>query len=278
MLVPHHAAKLDNLPALLEQSQQRLQAARQALEADKQNTRESIYSASLAIAGCLALLKPDAQELFYALDTAAMAMTDILRLAKQPAGAVKLFVYVSNNETRLPTTGPTTLTNARNWIEAFCLAVVARRDMQMETLLDYPEEILEQSSTASPQYALLSVKALRSFALRQPMQSRRGQLALQAVEQTAAESNQDALRLRRSEVHLLAALLARDSAGFNAALLRHLEIHKDYWGAAGRRENPRGWLSVFGLGLATIFFKAGEQVKVESPYLPMSAITAKFSG
>ncbi|BAC88015.1 immunity 49 family protein [Gloeobacter violaceus] len=277
MHFPHHAADLDSLQALYEQYKQQYAAALETLQRQKQNSLEQIYGAALGLAGCLAVLDNNDRELFQAIDRAALAVTDTLRLAQAPAGQRDAQLYTVSNDVCLYTTGSTAFTQARHWIEGFCLAVAARRDIQLETLLEISNELLRQSSTVAPEYAYLTIDALRAFSLRQPMQARRAQLALRSALQET-QFDLQALQVRTSEVQLLVALLERNGKAFNDAMLKHLEAHREYWSAPGRRANPRGWLSIVGVGLATIFFKVGETLAVESHYLPDVLIRARFGG
>lgn len=76
---------------------------------------------------------------------------------------------------------------------------------------------------------------------------------------------------------LLPPLVDRDAIGFEAALDRALEAHKEYWSkTAKRRKDPEGFVALDLTALAALAWDRGLRFQVDSDYLPWSWVTGEL--
>ncbi len=227
-----------------------------------------------AYAGYLVIADPQAPELCRALQLGAEAYAAIMQLAA-PSPASSVEVPLDGQPVRLAVADVSDVANASNWLAGFYLAAIRRDQSILDRLSDTPLEILRRSSTRVDEYFYLYVGALQGFFKHEPDTSTRLLAALKATDpaQVHVGSVDYALDIIVPEMEILYRYLLRDAEGFNQALTRALELHRQYWSkGADRKIYPDGFLALGPTALAGFASDAGLPVEVESDYLPMRLV------
>ncbi|MEU4873342.1 immunity 49 family protein [Streptomyces sp. NPDC021608] len=160
----------------------------------------------------------------------------------------------------IPAVGPTHFTDAGTWLDAFWLAVVCRDQARMTALCQVPIETLRASGAVFEEYIYHWVDALQTYWLERPG------LGDKLV---AAFDGTDPDRLRVADRELM----------LKVALVRALELHKDYWTAdPEREESGDGDIPLAVLAITCLAYDAGRPIDVESEYLPEHLLKRSWLG
>ncbi|AGY60255.1 immunity 49 family protein [Gloeobacter kilaueensis] len=278
MRIPRHVLDLDLLEQGRSYYQKLFDEQKQAL-GQRLGDPNSDAGAILAESGSTALnllryrsvLEPGNRELRSLLDIACLHLGGLFALAAMPAGSGSWgFGLPTGENILLRGTGPTPQANARLWIDSFCLAIVARRDEVLDNLVHLPEPILRHSPVGCPEYMHLCVAALRDLRAGAASTADRVIKALHAASELLAAPKADpsVVQLRTAELEMLAALAGGDGAGFNRFTQKTMTLQRLCWGTRPRLLDPRGWLSIVGLGLVTHAHRQGERIVIRSDYIP----------
>lgn len=181
----------------------------------------------------------------------------------------------------IPAVGPTHFTDAGTWLDAFWLAVVCRDQARMTALCQVPIETLRASGAVFEEYIYHWVDALQTYWLERPGL---GDKLVAAFDGT----DPDRLRIVDRELmlkvlfpplNLFHRFVAQDPVKFNEALVRALELHKDYWTAdPEREESGDGDIPLAVLAITCLAYDAGRPIDVESEYLPEHLLKRSWLG
>ncbi|MFI5528009.1 immunity 49 family protein [Kitasatospora sp. NPDC051853] len=168
--------------------------------------------------------------------------------------------------------------HAGNWLTAFWLAAVCREEGLLDGLAAVPVGVLRESGAVEEEYARLWVEALQAYRRQEP--EVRGKVeALEAAagsELAGIADREHLVKVVRPAVELFGRFVARDQAGFDAALVRALELHREYWTADGERAaTSTGFVALAPLAVACLAHDAGMRVEVASEYLPVGLVTGR---
>lgn len=181
----------------------------------------------------------------------------------------------------IPAVGPTHFTDAGTWLDAFWLAVVCRDQARMTALCQVPIETLRASGAVFEEYIYHWVDALQTYWLERPGL---GDKLVAAFDGT----DPDRLRIVDRELmlkvlfpplNLFHRFVAQDPVKFNEALVRALELHKEYWTAdPEREESGDGDIPLAVLAITCLAYDAGRPIEVESEYLPEHLLKRSWLG
>jgi hypothetical protein len=181
----------------------------------------------------------------------------------------------------IPAVGPTHFTDAGTWLDAFWLAVVCRDQARMTALCQVPIETLRASGAVFEEYIYHWVDALQTYWLERPGL---GDKLVAAFDGT----DPDRLRIVDRELmlkvlfpplNLFHRFVAQDPVKFNEALVRALELHKEYWTAdPEREESGDGDIPLAVLAITCLAYDAGRPIEVDSEYLPEHLLKRSWLG
>ncbi|MGW3316653.1 immunity 49 family protein [Streptomyces fungicidicus] len=182
---------------------------------------------------------------------------------------------------RIPAVGVTHFTDAGTWLEAFWLAVVCRDQARMTRLCEVPVEMLRASGAVFEEYIYHWVDALQTYWLERPGLGDKLVAAFDASDPERLQfmDREMMLKVLFSPVNVFYRFAGREADQFNEALIRGLELHKEYWTASEeRQESGDGDIPLALLGLACLAHDAGLPVEVESEYLPEHLLKRTWLG
>lgn len=163
--------------------------------------------------------------------------------------------------------------NATEWIRAFYLALIGRRESNRITLSKVPVAMVRQSTTRESAFRYTWIETLQAMQTGRPA----GDLLVRAMEETDPRKAIDPDWVLHHDVHemnVLARLLSRDSKSFEAALAQAVQAHQEYWSKTeDRRGETLGFLSIPLTGLAALAYDNGFRFDIDSEYLPMWLVT-----
>ncbi|MGW2400032.1 immunity 49 family protein [Kitasatospora sp. NPDC001664] len=166
--------------------------------------------------------------------------------------------------------------HAGNWLNAFWLAAVCREGGLLDGLAAVPVEVLRGSGAAEDEYTWAWVAALQAYRRQDQGLAQELAAALEAAEPAAVVDREYLMKVVRPAMDLFGRFVARDQAGFDAALVRALELHREYWTADGERAvTSTGFVALAPLAVACLAQDAGMAVDVVSEYLPVGLVTGR---
>jgi hypothetical protein len=248
--IPRHPVDLEACRQRAEALSARPEQYAQALARDAGLANMARVAAE-QYAGCLAVVDPASPRICAAIRLGAHAMA-----AMFTAEAV-----------------PDDIVHAENWLGGFFLAAITRDGARLDALGQVPTERLRASSTRSPEYAYLYVDALRAF---RQQDAQAPSLLLQALEAAdparVGEAAGHVLDIVVPQMEVLFRLMDADALGFNAALARALELHREYWSQGDRARDPRGFIAFALTALCGFAHDRGLAVAAQSDYLPLALV------
>ncbi|WP_431989388.1 immunity 49 family protein [Streptomyces albogriseolus] len=182
---------------------------------------------------------------------------------------------------RIPAVGVTHFTDAGTWLEAFWLAVVCRDQARMTRLCEVPIETLRASGAVFEEYIYHWVDALQTYWLERPGLGDKLVAAFDASdpERLRFMDREMMLKVLFPPINVFYRFAGREADKFNEALIRGLELHKEYWTASEeRQETGDGDIPLALLALACLAHDAGLPVEVESEYLPENLLKRTWLG
>jgi Immunity protein 49 len=221
-----------------------------------------------AWAGHLAVIDPTSPQICDAMRLGAEAIAALFAAATAGKGEVE--VRLGGKTVSAAAAVDMSVVHPGSWQGGFFLAAICRERDLLDLLCQTPTELLRSSPSKADEYAYLYVDALRAF-WRQEDEA--PALLLQALKATEPEqlefSSEDyALDVVVPQMEVLYRLMDQDAAGFDKALGKAVQLHRDYWKKADRKSDPEGYLAFPLIGLASLAHDAGLPVEVESDYLP----------
>ena len=182
---------------------------------------------------------------------------------------------------RIPAVGVTHFTDAGTWLEAFWLAVVCRDQVRMTRLCEVPVETLRASGAVFEEYIYHWVDALQTYWLERPGLGEKLVAAFDATDPERLQfmDREMMLKVLFPPVNVFYRFAGREADQSNEALIRGLELHKEYWTASEeRQESGDGDIPLALLALACLAHDAGLPVEVESEYLPEHLLKRTWLG
>ncbi|WP_290439817.1 immunity 49 family protein [Streptomyces sp. JHA26] len=181
----------------------------------------------------------------------------------------------------IPAVGVTHFTDAGTWLEAFWLAVVCRDQARMTQLCQVPVETLRASGAVFEEYIYHWVDALQTYWLEGPGLGEKLTAAFDGTDPDRLRflDREMMLKVLYPPINLFYRFAGRDPEEFNEALVRALELHKEYWTASEeRQETGDGDIPLDILALTCLAHDAGLPVEVESEYLPEHLLKRSWLG
>lgn len=166
--------------------------------------------------------------------------------------------------------------NASEWIRSFYLALIGRQDLNCTALSRIPVATIRQSITRESAFRYTWIETLQAMQAGRPDL---GNLLIRAMEETDPNMAIDPDWVLHHDVHemnVLTKLLARDAKAFEAALVKAIVVHKDYWSKTeDRRADTLGFMSIPLTALAALAYDSGYRFDIDSEYLPMWLVTGE---
>nr|WP_251691818.1 immunity 49 family protein [Streptomyces sp. CHD11] len=188
---------------------------------------------------------------------------------------------IAHQVRNIPAVGPAHFTDAGTWLEAFWLAVVCRDQTRMTQLCEVPVETLRASGAVFEEYIYHWVDALQTYWLERPGLGEKLVAAFDGSDpdQLRFMDREMMLKVLYPPINLFYRFAGRDAEQFNEALVRGLELHKEYWTASEeRQETGDGDIPLAILALACLAHDAGLPIEVESEYLPEHLLKRTWLG
>jgi immunity protein 49 of polymorphic toxin system len=182
----------------------------------------------------------------------------------------------------LPGTGPKYYTDAGNWLTAFWLAVICRDTARLDMLAATPIDLLRASGAEYADYVYDWVDALQTYWTEGDGLADKIQAAIAGSDPEVATSvDRDLLlKILYPPIPLFYRFVIDQHDEFNAALLRALELHKDFFtsGDEDRLRDPTGLIALAPLALTCLAHDAEFPIEVESGYLPEHLVKRSWLG
>ncbi|MDG9670847.1 immunity 49 family protein [Hahella sp. CR1] len=163
------------------------------------------------------------------------------------------------------------------WQEAYYTAVVARDKVSMDSLAAFPIDILRSSATKSIEAEYVLVEVLQSLHFKRdtfiPLINKASELAV-------ADGSDKALDITMGKIELLLALATNLGLDFNETLEKNLVSHIGFYEAHQEDDVApvESYIPMELLGMAVQWFDAGNDLTVESDYLPKYCIEGTLFG
>ncbi|MCQ9135450.1 immunity 49 family protein [Streptomyces hilarionis] len=240
------------------------------------------FSAALAGATVQTLNDPTAKmlETWEAWVMAMQVGSALFASATAPEGSTVECVIAHEVRT-IPAVGPTHFTDAGTWLDAFWLAVVCRDQARMTALCQVPIETLRASGAVFEEYIYHWVDALQTYWLERPGLGDKLVAAFDGTDpdRLRVADRELMLKVLFPPLNLFHRFVAQDPVKFNEALVRALELHKDYWTAdPEREESGDGDIPLAVLAITCLAYDAGRPIDVESEYLPEHLLKRSWLG
>ncbi len=190
--------------------------------------------------------------------------------ASRPEGEEVEFRF-GDDEIRRPATGPTSDSDALNWLKTAYLAIVARDQARLDLLAGVPVDLLRGSAPEYDEFVFAWVHALQVHIRGEGDLVEAVLAAMRGTEPEAVRgaSPEAVLQLHFPPIELFYHYTQREAAKFADALVTALELHKQYWTADPERpRNSASIVALAPLAMACLARDAGMAFDVESDYLP----------
>ena len=240
------------------------------------------FSSALSNASLLTLSDPAAQKLeTWEAWVMAMQVGSALFASATAEEGATVECVIGHEVRRIPAVGVTHFTDAGTWLEAFWLAVVCRDQARMTRLCEVPVETLRASGAVFEEYIYHWVDSLQTYWLERPGLGDKLVAAFDASDPERLQfmDREMMLKVLFPPVNVFYRFAGREADQSNEALIRGLELHKEYWTASEeRQESGDGDIPLALLGLACLAHDAGMPVEVESEYLPEHLLKRTWLG
>jgi hypothetical protein len=212
-----------------------------------------------------------------------------LRIAEQAAGVTfsatqasdgEVPYEIGGNTVRIPATGPVSAANGGKWLTVVWLAVALRDEDTVQRLCAVPLDTLRASGAQHDDYMYAWVETLQRFLRKEPIPPELFTAAMRGTDPDEARiaSGDAMLQLVYPPIKMFYYLLRRDERLFNEALEQALTLHRGYWTAEDRADDPDGFLALAPLGVAVLARKVGLAIDVRSEYLPSGLLEGREPG
>ncbi|TMP43307.1 MULTISPECIES: immunity 49 family protein [unclassified Pseudoalteromonas] len=161
------------------------------------------------------------------------------------------------------------------WLDAYFLAVITRDSESMDSLANFPVEIMKQSATKAGPVSYKLVEVFQAFHHRQDNYP---SLLNQCMKMAVDQGNDWALGIAMGYLETFAALTTDIGFDFNETLAKNIQLQEKYWiNASGPDTVPvESFLPLQLLGMACMWRDMGNTVTVESDSLPRFLIEGTY--
>lgn len=161
------------------------------------------------------------------------------------------------------------------WLDAYFLAVITRDSESMDSLANFPVEIMKQSATKAGPVSYKLVEVFQAFHHRQDNYP---SLLNQCMKMAVDQGNDWALGIAMGYLETFAALTTDIGFDFNETLAKNVQLQEKYWiNASGPDTVPvESFLPLQLLGMACMWRDMGNTVTVESDSLPRFLIEGTY--
>lgn len=165
--------------------------------------------------------------------------------------------------------------NPGEWLDAYFLAVITRDSESMDSLANFPVEIMKQSATKAGPVSYKLVEVFQAFHHRQDNYP---SLLNQCMKMALDQGNDWALGIAMGYLETFAALTTDIGFDFNETLAKNIQLQEKYWiNASGPDTVPvESFLPLQLLGMACMWRDMGNTVTVESDSLPRFLIEGTY--
>lgn len=165
--------------------------------------------------------------------------------------------------------------NPEEWLDAYFLAVITRDSESMDSLANFPVEIMKQSATKAGPVSYKLVEVFQAFHHRQDNYP---SLLNQCMKMAVDQGNDWALGIAMGYLETFAALTTDIGFDFNETLAKNIQLQEKYWiNASGPDTDPvESFLPLQLLGMACMWRDMGNTVTVESDSLPRFLIEGTY--
>lgn len=165
--------------------------------------------------------------------------------------------------------------NPEEWLDAYFLAVITRDSESMDSLANFPVEIMKQSATKAGPVSYKLVEVFQAFHHRQDNYP---SLLNQCMKMAVDQGNDWALGIAMGYLETFAALTTDIGFDFNETLAKNVQLQEKYWiNASGPDTDPvESFLPLQLLGMACMWRDMGNTVTVESDSLPRFLIEGTY--
>jgi hypothetical protein len=181
----------------------------------------------------------------------------------------------------IPAVGARHFTNAGNWITAFWLAVICRDQKRMTQLSEVSLDLLRASGAVYDEYIYHWVDTLQTYWTERPGLGEKFTEAFRGTDPDVLRvaDRELMLKLLYPPLELFLQFLQRDAEEFNKALVRALQLHREYWTKdEDRRLTTEGAVAIGPLAVACLAYDVGMPIEVESEYLPEHLLKRSWLG
>ncbi|MFF1489340.1 immunity 49 family protein [Streptomyces sp. NPDC058319] len=181
----------------------------------------------------------------------------------------------------IPAIGVRHFTDAGSWVTAFWLAVVCRDQKRMTQLAEVPVDLLRASGAVYDEYIYHWVDTLQTYWTERPGLGEKFTEAFQGTDPEVLRiaDRELMLKLLYPPLELFLHFLQRNEQEFNAALVRAVQSHKEYWTKdEDRRQSTDGAVALGPLAMACLAHDVGMSIGVKSEYLPEHLLRRSWLG
>ena len=161
------------------------------------------------------------------------------------------------------------------WLDAYFLAVITRDSESMDSLANFPVEIMKQSATKAGPVSYKLVEVFQAFHHRQDNYP---SLLNQCMKMAVDQGNDWALGIAMGYLETFAALTTDIGFDFNETLAKNVQLQEKYWINASDPDTVpvESFLPLQLLGMACMWRDMGNTVTVESDSLPRFLIEGTY--
>ncbi|MCO6356083.1 hypothetical protein GBO14_15290 [Pseudoalteromonas shioyasakiensis] len=161
------------------------------------------------------------------------------------------------------------------WLDAYFLAVITRDSESMDSLANFPIEIIKQSATKAGPVSYKLVEVFQAFHHRQDNYP---SLLNECMKMAVDQGDDWALGIAMGYLETFAALTTDIGFDFNETLEKNVQLQEKYWiNASGPDTVPvESFLPLQLLGMACMWRDMGNTVTVESDSLPRFLIEGTY--
>ncbi|MET9866654.1 immunity 49 family protein [Streptomyces sp. NPDC006386] len=276
-IIPRHPFPTENAEEGLAVLQQNAQEMIDGLEAGSTSLGDALGT-TLTLAEAHCLMDPRAA-IFPTWDAWVTAMqVGSAVFAAATATEEHVLCRIAHKDRTLQATGQEWYVHPGAWITAFYLAVVCREKDRITALSRVPVSLLRENGSRFEEYDYAWMETLQTYWLGgQDLVPK----LVSAVDGTDPESVADPEtvgKLVYPPMEMFHRFIRKDHEGFNRALIRALELHKQYWSEEERAVNISGLVALAPLAMTCLAHDAGIPIEVESEYLPAVLISRNWCG
>ena len=161
------------------------------------------------------------------------------------------------------------------WLDAYFLAVITRDSESMDSLANFPVEIMKQSATKADPVLYSLVEVFQAYHHRHPDYPK---MLNDTMKELIADGDDWSLHVGMGYLETFAALTTDIGFDFNETLEKNVQLQEKYWiNASGPDTVPvESFLPLQLLGMACMWRDMGNTVTVESDSLPRFLIEGTY--